>query len=68
MREFQLKLIEDNQRPIINLPETNLSAMLDTGSIFPVWIADEKFLTSYMRAELIKDNVSFGGFDIISIL
>lgn len=62
MREFQLKLVEDNQRPIINLPKTNLSAMLDTGSVFPVWIADEKFLTSYMQAELIKDNVSFGGF------
>lgn len=62
MRAFQLKLIEDNQRPIINMPETNISAMLDTGSIFPVWIADERFLVKYMQAELIKERVSFGGF------
>lgn len=62
MRQFQLQLIADNQRPIINMPETNISAMLDTGSIFPVWIADERFLINYMQAMLIKEKVSFGGF------
>ena len=62
MREFQLQLIADNQRPIVNMRDTNISAMLDTGSIFPVWIADEKLLVNYMHATLIKERVPFGGF------
>ena len=40
----------------------HMSAMLDTGSIFPVWVQDEKILVDYMQAELINDSVSFGGF------
>ena len=62
MRSFQLRLLDDNQRPVINLSDTNISALLDTGSVFPVWIADESVLVDYLHATLIKQGVSFGGF------
>lgn len=61
MRQFRLQLTENNQRPIVFLNK-HMSAMLDTGSIFPVWIHDEKVLVDYLHAELINESVSFGGF------
>ena len=61
MKQFQLQLRESNQRPVMFL-DRHMSAMLDTGSIFPVWVQDENILVDYMQAELINERVSFGGF------
>ena len=61
MRQFRLRLRENNQRPVMILNK-NTSAMLDTGSIFPVWVQDEKILVDYMQGELINETVCFGGF------
>lgn len=61
MKQFTMKL-KDNQRPIVNLKKWNrLDAMIDTGALFPVWIAEESLLQD-LGAVLIKDSISFGGF------
>ena len=62
MRQITLKLRPRPQRPVVHLPEFhNLDALLDTGSIFPVWCADEKQL-QMLGAEKLSDFAPFGGF------
>ena len=62
MKQFALPLRKDTQRPVVYLKEYfNLYAMLDTGSIFPVWVGEEKQLLD-IGAIFIKANIPFGGF------
>ena len=50
------------QRPIAYLKDWNgIDAMIDTGSLYPVWVADESILR-IIGAELIRDDVGFSGF------
>ena len=62
MKQFTLPLDNETQRPITFLQNWHgLDAMIDTGSLFPVWVDDEKFL-SKLGAEVVIDHVEFGGF------
>ena len=62
MKQFTMELYENIQRPITNLPEWhNFDVMLDTGSLFPVWVAEEETLEK-LHAVCTKRNVTFGGF------
>lgn len=62
MKQFTLDLYENIQRPVAFLSDWhNFDAMLDTGALFPVWVAEEKTLEK-LGAELVKGSVKFGGF------
>ena len=49
------------QRPVMYLPNLNIDALIDTGSLFPVWCATEKSLQE-LGGEKISDAAPFGGF------
>ena len=62
MRQFTLPLLDVAQRPTAYLKDYfHLYAMLDTGSLFPVWVRDEAKLKA-MGAIPIAYNQPFGGF------
>lgn len=62
MKQYTLELDKDAQRPIIHIPEFhNVDALLDTGSLFPVWCASEQQLQKF-GGEKISDFAPFGGF------
>ena len=62
MKQITLPLVSDMQRPVAYIKNWHrLYAMLDTGSLFPIWVADEKSLV-HLGAELLIDKVNFGGF------
>lgn len=62
MKQFTLPLDKGTQRPITFLQNWyGIDAMIDTGSLFPVWVGDEEVL-SKLDAKVLLDNVEFGGF------
>ena len=62
MKQFTLYLNRNAQRPIVILKKPlPLNAMLDTGSLFPVWVGTEKELRS-IGGEFAMSDVPFGGF------
>ena len=62
MKQFTLDLYENMQRPITNLSDWhNYDVMLDTGALFPIWVAEEETLDK-LGAECVKKTVEFGGF------
>jgi len=62
MRQFTLQLRKNTQRPTVRLTSyANINAMLDTGSLFPVWVEDEEVLKS-IGGVPIAYNQPFGGF------
>ena len=62
MTQFTLELDELEQRPIVHMGGTpSLDAMLDTGAVFPIWVADELLLQKLV-AIMTKKCVPFGGF------
>ncbi|MBR2214583.1 MAG: hypothetical protein IJ849_02355 [Selenomonadaceae bacterium] len=62
MKQFTLYLKDDERRPIVLLKNFfDLEAMLDTGSMFPVWVASEERLKS-IGGILEGTNKPFGGF------
>ena len=62
MKQFTLSLYENFQRPVAALNNWyNFDVMIDTGALFPIWTDDEEMLHS-IGADLIRTNVSFGGF------
>ncbi len=47
MIQFTLKLDNSEQRPILNIQTlNNISALLDTGAVFPVWLDDEGLISA----------------------
>ena len=62
MKQFTIRLHEQATRPIMmlhhNMP---LNAMLDTGSMFPVWVGTETLLQK-IGGEFVANDVPFGGF------
>ena len=62
MKQFTLYLNRNAQRPIVILKQPfPLNAMLDTGSLFPVWVDTEKELHG-IGGTFERSNVPFGGF------
>ena len=62
MKEFVLSLNKKPHRPIAYLKDWHgIDAMIDTGSLFPVWVADETIL-EMLGAKLVQNNVGFSGF------
>ena len=62
MKQFTLPLDNETQRPITFLKNWyGFDAMIDTGTLFPVWVDDEKILCK-LGAEVAIDSVEFGGF------
>ena len=62
MKQFSMELNGAFQRPVIFMKDWyGLSAMIDTGALFPVWVTAEKVLLE-LGGELQDDNVAFGGF------
>ena len=62
MKQFTLSLNKNFQRPVVYLEKFfNLYAMLDTGSLFPVWIEEESILRKIGGIK-VADNINFGGF------
>ena len=66
-KQFTLNLDPAAIRPVVHIPEFhNLDALLDTGSVFPVWCASEDMLRA-LGAEKISDYAPFGGFGGLTI-
>lgn len=62
MKQFTLGLYENIQRPVVFLEDWHkYDAMLDTGALFPVWIAEEETLEK-LGAKCVEKYVQFGGF------
>ncbi len=62
MKKFILSLNKKPQRPIVYLNDWHgIDAMIDTGSLFPVWVADESIL-DMLGAKRIRDDVGVSGF------
>lgn len=62
MKQFTLPLLKITQRPVVHLEEFfDIDAMLDTGSLFPVWTESEDILRVIGCAK-VASNVHFGGF------
>ena len=62
MKQFTLKLKKETQRPTVILEGFyHLEAMVDTGSVFPVWVEDEEILND-LGGVVVADDVEFGGF------
>ena len=62
MKQMTFPLVKTIQRPIVYLKDWhNIYAMIDTGSLFPIWVAREDALLD-LGAELLNGDVEFGGF------
>ena len=62
MIQFTMPLSKDAERPITLLKNWyGLKAMIDTGSLFPVWVGEENVL-SIIGGQILSQNVEFGGF------
>ncbi|MBR2214585.1 MAG: hypothetical protein IJ849_02365 [Selenomonadaceae bacterium] len=62
MKQFTVELKDIEPRPIVMLKNFfGLDAMLDTGSLFPIWVDDERILKE-IGGVLEGVNKPFGGF------
>ena len=62
MKQMTFPLVKTIQRPIVYLKDWhNIYAMIDTGSLFPIWVAREDALLD-LSSELLNGDVEFGGF------
>ena len=60
MKEFSIPLKKDYQRPVIKL--YNLSTLIDTGSVIPVFSIVPEVFEKYFETKLILENESIEGF------
>lgn len=61
MKQITLILDTVYQRPVIKLKNFNgFRAMIDTGAVYPVWMAGEEKIAA-IGAVKIKDTIEFGG-------
>ena len=60
MKKFSIPLLRQYERPIIKL--YNLSAMIDTGAVIPVFSIDPDIIQKYFKTKLILENQFIGGF------
>jgi len=62
MQNIVFKLLANENRPVAILEDFhNVYAMIDTGSVLPVWCGKERVIRKY-GAKKILDEVEFGGF------
>jgi hypothetical protein len=62
MKQITLSLVDDTIRPVIRLKEwNNVRALLDTGALYPIWVASESALIKY-GGIYTGETVRFGGF------
>lgn len=61
MKEFSIPLKKDYQRPVIEL--YNLSTLIDTGAVIPVFSMEVPNIQKYFETKLILDDGYIGGFD-----
>lgn len=59
MKEFSIPLLNKYERPIIKL--YNLSAMIDTGAVIPVFFISPVIIEKFFETKLILSNTSIGG-------
>lgn len=61
MRQMTLDLIEKYQRPVVKLIDFyGFEAMIDTGTVYPVWMNGESNLHK-LGAAKVMDSIEFGG-------
>ena len=60
MKEFSIPMKKDYQRPVIEL--YNLPALIDTGSVIPVFSIFPSTLEKYFEIKLLLENESIEGF------
>ena len=60
MKEFSISLLQKYERPIIKL--YNLSALIDTGAVIPVFSIDPDIIAKYFETKLILKDGSISGF------
>ncbi len=61
--QITIQLDDEARRPIAKINWfSGCRALLDTGSIFPIWNRSEDMLVKRLGAKLTKRNVTFGGF------
>lgn len=63
MKEFSIPLKKDYERPVIEL--YNLSTLIDTGAIIPVFSMEVSNIKKYFDIKLILQDGFIGGFDRI---
>ena len=61
MKEFSIPLKKDYQRPVIEL--YNLSTLIDTGAIIPVFSMEVSNIKKYFDIKLVLQDGIIGGFD-----
>ena len=62
MKQFTLPLQHRTQRPVAHLDSFyGYDALIDTGALFPIWVAEEATLQE-LGGELLSAKVQFGGF------
>jgi len=62
MKQITIPLKKDLLRPIAFLKDWHrFYAMIDTGALFPIWVAEEDTLIS-LNAKLLSRSVKFSGF------
>ena len=59
MKEISIPLLNKYERPIIQL--YNLSAMIDTGAVIPVFFIAPAIIEKFFEMKLILSNTSIGG-------
>ena len=59
MKEFSIPLLNKYERPIIKL--YNLSAMIDTGAVIPVFFISPVIIEKFFEMKLVLSNTSIGG-------
>ena len=61
MKEFSIPLKKDYERPVIEL--YNLSTLIDTGAIIPVFSMEVSNIKKYFDIKLVLQDGFIGGFD-----
>lgn len=61
MKEFSIPLKKDYERPVIEL--YNLSTLIDTGAVIPVFSMEVPNIKKYFDIELVLKDGFIGGFD-----
>ena len=60
--QFTMKLRSSLKRPVVSIPNFfNITAMIDTGALIPVWVKDEAILQA-CGAKFLFGNAGFSGF------
>lgn len=67
MQQIVLKLYNEFQRPMFNIHDDKLIALMDTGALYPVWTKSEEMLVKLLNAKHIKGNIPISGFGGIAI-